>query len=241
MFSNTNGLRNTPKTYRECEELWTPRRANKGYCTLAENTTLEYRKAYGDDPGHFAITFYRTVIALIYETHTALFAGGHDSPTTIGRINSFTRARIGVDSSRGYEQNLRINGLPFFDGIRVLPNGQVFPEDVRSDFYTRPKKQVVQDYIKFFNWIKKNLRLRYQLGEFKSGDWDGRTLDLAGLNQMRLRGEDFIPHDMATALLMGYVTGEFEASIAYARDRYRAAFYTMFDGYERIEVPNGNR
>lgn len=235
MFSNPNGLRNMPKTYRECEDLWTPRRAKKGWHTLAGNTTMEFNQHHG----RFEITFWRTVIAHIYPTYTAMFTGGHDtSPTTIGRLNSFTRARIYNDSSLGYKQTLRIDGVPFFDGIRVHPNGQVFPEDKRSDFFTRPKKDVVQSYVKFFNWIKKNLRLRFHLGEFKDKDWDRRTLDLAGLNQMRLAKEEFIPHQMALALLSPANSGEFEDHISAAREYYRDEFYTMFDGYETIEVPN---
>lgn len=235
MFSNPNGLRNMPKTYRECEDLWTPRRAKKGWHTLAGNTTMEFNKHHG----RFEITFWRTVIAHIYPTYTAMFTGGHDtSPTTIGRLNSFTRARIYNDSSLGYKQTLRIDGVPFFDGIRVHPNGQVFPEDKRSDFFTRPKKDVVQSYVKFFNWIKKHLKLRHHLGEFKNGDWDGRTLDLAGLNQLRLANDDFIPHQMALALLCNRIEGEFDDCINTARASYRHGFYTMFDGYETIEVPN---
>ena len=42
MFGNPNGLRNMPKTYRECEDLWTPRRAKKGWHTLAGNTTMAH-------------------------------------------------------------------------------------------------------------------------------------------------------------------------------------------------------
>lgn len=235
MFSNPNGLRNMPKTYSDCEALWTPRRAKKGYFTLASNTTLTFNERYG----RFEVTYWRTQIAHIYPSYTAMFTGGHDSsPTTIGRLNSFTRASIYTDSSLGYQQNLRIDGVPFFDGIRVHPNGRVFDEDRHSDFFTRPKKDVVQSYVKLFNWIKKHLRLRFHLGEFEHDDWDGRTLDLAGLNQMRLGKDEFVPHQMVKALFMARPTGEFEECISVAREHYRDAFYKLFDGYETIEVKN---
>lgn len=237
MFSNPNGLRNMPKTYSDCEALWTPRRAKKGYFTLASSTTLTFNERYG----RFEITYWRTQIARIYPSYTELSTGGYDaSPTTIGRINSFTRANIYTDSSLGYKQNLRIDGVPFFDGVRVHPNGKVFSEDVRSDFYTRPKKAVVQSYVRLFNWIKKNLRLRFSLGEFQHADWDGRMLDLAGLNQMSLGTDAFIPYQTVKALLAVRHTGEFEDCINTAREHYRDAFYKLFDGYETIEVKNGN-
>jgi len=243
MFGNAQGLNNMPKTFHACGDLWTPRRANRGSYTLAGNTVL-YRGVE-----YFYIRFWGHTIAEIYPTHTRLFACGYDtSPTTIGRLNSFTHARIGNDNRKGYKDTLRINGYPFFEGVRVLPNGAIHPDDIRSDFYTRPKKEVVSAYVKLWRWISNNLRGRHAIGEWKESI-SHATFPIYAAQDLMNEGKTFLPHEWGAAIFMvdGDTIGSrrhrhtvegFDECIQIARDSLRHEYYRAHDGYETIEVPN---
>jgi hypothetical protein len=221
-----------PRTFQACEALWTPRDEKKGYKTVAPNTEL-FRWA-----DHFDLQFHRHDIVKYYPDYLTVETSWGGSVTTIGRLNAFTRGRFCKNASLGYDEDVRVNGLPFFNGIRLLPNGDVHPEDYRSDFYKRPKKEATKEYVALFAWVKKSLRLRFELGEFKEGAEFYRPHLARDLMALKQSGE-FIPRAIGSQVFQrGAGIRDFEDHINEARKYCRDNFLKLVDGIETVQVKN---
>lgn len=234
MGFSSKQLSNMPHSLSDCKRIWTIHNERSGHRKLAGNTEL---RKHGD--GLFSVDLYGHTIVRFYEGYTRLYTCGYDtSPMTISRLNSFTSAYIYRDSSVKCEDKLRIGSYPFIEGIRVLPNGQVHTEDKRPDVVVSVTKEAISAYIKLFNWIKKQLRARFELGEFK--DKDARLLDLeiGDVHALFIAKDGFIPHEMALKLLSPFWDDPFDDCLNRARERYRDDFYKMVNGYERTVFQN---
>lgn len=227
-----------PKTKAACQKLWdeaSTRKKAKGYLTVAGNTDLY---AVGD---HFTLTFHRHDIVKYYDGYKVVDACGYSgSPTTQGRITSATGAYMASNTSLGYEQSVRINGYPYFDGIRIDNYGHVLEEDRRPDFKEVNKKPVVSAYTTLFRRIEKLIAGRYDLGEWKetpyqstSAQWDA----LMHLEGEIAAGESFLSTEQVF-ILLGSNTHlrDLHARLSGIKDDLRRQYYTHNDGIERIEV-----
>lgn len=234
MGFSSKPLNNMPHSLADCKRIWTTRNENKGSRKLADNTELVKRSN-----DLFQVELYGHSIVHFYEGYTRLYTCGYDtSPMTISRLNSFTSAYIYRDSSVKCEDKLRIGRYPFIEGIRVLPNGQVHPEDKRPDVVVSATKEAISAYIKLFNWIKKQLRARFALGEFKDNDARLLVLEIGDVHALFIAKDGFIPHEMALKLLSPFWDDPFDDCLNRAREWYRDDFYKMVNGYERTVFQN---
>lgn len=190
----------------------------------------------------FLFEYHGNRIAEYTPEHTRLYTCGWSSaPSTVIRLNDLTRARIYRLGSRDPRHTkLRINGLPFFEGIRVMPNGSVHPEDVRPDMVTKKRPEVVQAYTRLFRQIKSSLRTRWELGEFEGLTRYMRP-DYAMLCQviaLFAEGKTFIPHEWVPSLLAIRQGCSFDEVVNAARDALRNEYLRNNNGLYDEEIQN---
>lgn len=240
-FSRGFGSSSTPTTFNACQRLWLQalaRKLAKGYLTLGHNTDL-----YKGGEDYFYVKFHHNVIVTYYPDHKVIHACGYsESPTTQDRISRLTGVYMGNNSSLGFNERVRVNGWPYFDGMRIDNHGRVLEEDRRPDYETRPKKNVVQAYTNLFRRIEKLCLGRYELGEFRSTEPYNPTVSqreaLPLIENLIAEGETFIPHSLMRALLPFHQTTDiaFRDHLKRVKKACRDSHYKAHDGYETIEV-----
>ena len=192
--------------------------------------------------GEFVFEYYGRRIARYTPEYTRLYTcGWGSSPSTRVRLNDLTRARIYRLGSRDPRHTkLRVNGLPFFEGIRVMPNGSVHPEDVRPDMVTKKRPEVVQAYTRLFRQIKNSLRTRWDLGEFDGIAHymcpDYRTL--CRVITLFAEGKTFIPHEWVPSLLAIRHGWSLDESVTYVRNTFRNEYLRKNNGFYDEEIHN---
>lgn len=240
MFGNAHFRGDTVRTFAACEKLWNEasnRKKAKGSITLGCNTELwKYNNRY-------EVTFHGNAIVEYYPDHIAIFGGGYASSiTTQGRIRAFAGVRIGNDSRCGFEDTSRINGYPFFDGIRVDNFGRIFPEDIRPDRKQVVRHEVSLQYTRLWRELKKQIAARYGIGEF-----DNRTMPTGYARQRafeqlteQLEKGEWLDTAAVTQVLgpVSFHKCTFDKVIAQARDDLRDWYYRDNDGYEIKEISN---
>lgn len=250
-------LKRTPRTYQACERLWTDRSTTvnrHGRLTLGHNTYLRRR-----DDGTFEATYHDNVIVRYHPDHKVIDACGYSrAPTTQARISALANVHMHSDSSLGFTQNIRVNGYPYFDGMRIDNHGYILPEDIRPDTKRVERKEVQLQYTRLFRWLDKVLLARYELGEFETAPAHTSTPINRGVNALldldsvRLQGGSFPSAAMVCDLLWsspGIYTeaGRYKrdsstppaplrAVLADLRAAYRKNYFRHHDGYETIEV-----
>jgi len=239
-FSRGFGSRDTPKTFAACQKMWndaSDRKKAKGYLILGTNTELswnEYRST-------FEVRFHNNCIVEYFPEFKIINACGYStSPTTQGRISALTGCYIAQNAGLGYHESTRVNGFPYFDGMRIDNHGHVLEEDRRPDFKTVAKKEVVQRYTNLFRRIEKLCIGRYELGEWANTD----NGNLTGSEALRLlenalaEGETFLPGRIVRCILPFHATVDtsFRELLKTAKETYRGHYYKANDGYETIEV-----
>lgn len=240
-FSRGFGSSSTPTTFNACQRLWlqaSARKLAKGYLTLGHNTDL-----YKGGEDCFYVKFHLNTIVTYYPDHKVIHARGYsESPTTQDRISRLAGVHMRNNSSLGFNERVRVNGWPYFDGMRIDNYGHVFEEDQRSDFITRPKKEVVQRYTNLFRKIEKLCIGRYELGEFRSTEPYNPTVSqreaLPLIETLIAEGETFIPFRLMCAILPFHQTTDtpFRDHLKVVKENCRDSYYKANDGYETIEV-----
>lgn len=238
MSFSTNSI-HVPKNFAEWTD-WFSRQftitRNKGTKKLGRNDEILRRD------GEFVFEFHGHGIARYTPEYTRLYTCGWCSAqSTVTRLNDLTWARIYRLGSRDLRHTkLRINGLPFFEGIRVLPNGSVHPEDVRPDVVTKKRPEVVQAYTRLFRQIKHSLRTRWEIGEFAgiahSTFPDYRTL--CRVIALFAEGKAFIPHECVKSLLAIRQGRSFDENVNAARDALRNEYLRNNTGFYDEEIQN---
>ena len=240
-FSRGFGSSSTPTTFNACQRLWlqaSARKLAKGYLTLGANTDL-----YKSGEDCFYVKFHNHAIVIYYPDYKVISACGYSSsPTTQARISRLADVWMGSDSSLGFDENVRVNGYPYFDGMKIDNYGNVMPESRLPDYKTRPKKAVVQAYTNLFRRIEKLCLGRYELGEFATTEpydptvtrWESLIL----IENLIAEGETFIPHSLMRALLPFHQTTDidFRNHLKVVKESCRDSYYKAHDGYETIEV-----
>lgn len=244
-FSNRGfGTRDTPRTYAACLWLWENRRSKRHeYITLGYNTRLFRDEAKGT----FYATFRYHTIVTYYPDYKVIDACGFSgSPTTQGRISALANVRIYSDASLGFNERVRVNGNPYFAGMRIDNFGAVFEEDRRPDFKTRAKRDVTLRYATLWKRLHRVLLGRWEIGEFKREDYarswseDRSQQALLGCEEVFRLGNTFIPHEVAMDLLWGGTTtapsADLHATLKHRKESLRNWWLLRNDGYETIEV-----
>ena len=238
MAFSTNSI-SVPKNLAEWTDWFSCQHAitrNKGTKKLGRNDEI-FRSESG-----FMYEFHGNRIAEYTPEYTRLYTCGRsDSPSTRVRLNDLTRARIRWLGSRDPRHTkLRVNGLPFFEGIRILPNGNVHPEDVRPDVVTKKRPEVVQAYTRLFRQIKNSLRTRWEIGEFNDERYDPYP-DYSALCRviaLFAEGKTFIPHEWVPALLMIRRWWSFDENVDAAREGFRNEYLRNNNGFYDEEIQN---
>ena len=240
-FSRGFGSSSTPTTFNACQRLWlqaSARKLAKGYLILGHNTGL-----YKSGEDCFYVRFHHNVIVTYYPEYKVIHARGYsESPTTQDRISRLAGVYMSNNSSLGFNERVRVNGYPYFDGMRIDNYGRVLKEDQRPDFKTRPKKEVVQRYTNLFRRIEKLCTGRYGLGEFRSTEPYNPTVSqreaLPLIETLIAEGETFIPFRLMCAILPSHQTTDtpFRDLLKRVKESCRDSYYKANDGYETIEV-----
>ncbi len=231
-----------PKTFTEWTDWFSRQSAitrSKGSKKFGRNDEIS---TLGNE---FVYEFYGHRIARYTPEYTRLYTCGHASSTsTVIRLNDLTYASIYRFGSRNpLHTKLRINGLPFFEGIRVMPDGSVHPEDVRQDVVTSKRHEVVKAYTRLFRQIKDSLRTRWEIGEFD----EVYALDyLPPYDYMALErvvalfaeGKSFIHHEWVLPLLAIHQVGSFDEVINAVRERFRNEYLRNNNGFYDEEIKN---
>ena len=186
--------------------------------------------------------FHGHSIARYTPEYTRLYTyGWGSSPSTVIRLGDATRAQIYRLGSRDPRiDKLRVNGLPFFEGIRILPNGKVHPEDVRPDTIIKKRPEVIRAYTRLFRQIKDSLRTRWELGEFVGAAHymrpDYRTL--CQVVALFAEGKTFIPHEWVQYLLTIRQRESFDEIVDASRDALRGEYLRGNNGFYNEEIQN---
>jgi len=238
MAFGTNSIY-VPKSYSDWV-VWFSRQPtvtrNKGTKKLGRNEEII---SFGSG---FVFEFHGHRIAKYTPEYTRLYTcGWGSSPSTRVRLNDLTRARIYRLGCRDPRlTKLRVNGLPFFEGIRVMPDGSVHPEDVRPDVVTKKRPDVVQAYTRLFRQIKSSLRTRWEIGEF-----DGLAHymypdypTLCRVIALFAEGKTFIPHVWVPSLLVIRQGRSFDETVNYVRDTLRNEYLRNNNGFYDEEIQN---
>ena len=193
--------------------------------------------------------------ALVTPEWTQLWANGHDSsPSTTNLFDSICSARSHRHyGSPAFETKLRVGGYPFFDGIRVLPGGIVYPEDIRSDFVKKVNPEVSKAYTAVMKFIKNSLRARWEIGEFAEVEY-GYANHSTAMRQAMVIIEhceskpEFISHqDVAFIIapvwcsMSGWERAQakdWDFVMKNVREYYRRNYYTAHNGYYKEEIKN---
>lgn len=238
MAFGTNSIY-VPKSYSDWV-VWFSRQPtvtqNKGTKKLGRN-----EKIFRSESA-FLFEYHGNRIAEYTPEYTRLYTRGRgSSPPTRIRLNDLTRARIhwlGCQDSR--HAKLRVNGLPFFEGIRIMPAGSVHPEDVRPDVVTRKRPEVERAYTRLFRQIKSSLRTRWEIGEF-----DGLAHymypdypTLCRVIALFAEGKTFIPHEWVPSLLAIRQGCSFDEVVNAARDALRDKYLRNNNGSYDEEIQN---
>lgn len=241
-FSRGFGSSDTPTTFAACERMWeqaSERKKAKGYLVLGLNTTLWRDRRNGT----FEARFHGNCIVTYYPEFKAINACGYSvSPTTQGRISRLAGVHMSNNSSLGYNERVRVNGYPYFDGMRIDNHGHVMEESQRPDYKTRPKKAVVQAYTTLFRRIEKLCIARYELGEFAADEPYNPTATqqeaVLAVENLIAEGETFLPFRLMRAMLPFHQnTGTpFRDHLKVVKENCRDHYYRAHDGYETIEV-----
>ena len=227
-----------PTTYEECARWWNdhPRSVKQsGDVAIAGNTRLHKF----DD--HYAASFHGHYIVLYYPDHKVIDACGYSgSPTTQGRIARLARVSMYSNSSLGFNECVRVDGSPYFAGMRIDNYGHVFAEDRRSDFKEVHVKAVVQKYVTLFRKIEKLTRGRWEIGEWKEREAERHVRSWQALLRIEAAlaaGETF-PNsaDLRTLFSVFPLMVGHKEIIGALRDEHRHDYYRTNDGYETIEV-----
>lgn len=240
MFSRGFGSRGTPRTFAACERVWNDKTVavkRYGKVKLGEQTYLHK----GD--GCYYATFHSNTIVRYYPEYKTIHGCGWEgSPTTQMRIAALAGVSMHSNSSLGYEEPVRVNGHPYFDGMRIDNYGYVLAEDQRPDYKEVVKKAVVQKYVALFRKIEKRTRGRWELGE-----WNGRVcVGVIGHLHFRMllriersiaAGDTFLDADDLNGLFGGVPsTANHKECIAALREELRHQYYCANNGFETIEV-----
>lgn len=243
-FAN-RGWKPLPRTYAACQQLWEEKArsvARYGYVTLADNTLLRR----GKDGEYFYVTFHGNRIVVYYPEVKVIDACGFENtPTTQDRIQRLTGVQMHSNARLGYAQNVRVDGWPYFPGMRIDNFGNVLKEDQRSDFRTVPKKAVTLRYTTLWKRLYKVLLGRWEVGEFKQENYT-RSWNENRAQQALLECEDvfrcdatFIPHEVAMDLLFGgnnTLGKELADHLKHRKAQLRDWWFYRNDGFETIEV-----
>lgn len=203
----------------------------------------------------FEVSYYGGRFALITPEWMQLWANGHDnSPSTVNLFNSVSPASIGRHyGAPAFETTLRVNDYPFFDGIRVLFDGTVHPEDIRSDFVERVKPEVSKAYTKVMNFIKASLRTRWEIGEFADENYRCGNHTTAVRQALVIVDHcepkpEFISHQDVVFVIApvwcsmsGWEraqSGDWDFFMKNVREHYRRDYYIAHDGYYKEEFKN---
>lgn len=230
-------FKHTPTTYNDCERLWLQRSVSKDTIPLAYNTVLLRR------PDCFEVQFHGYPIIRYYPDHKDIDAGGYaDSPTTQHRISKLTGVSMHNNAALGFHEKVRVNGWPYFNGMRIDNFGHVLDEDCRPDHKTRPKRELVLRYTALWKRIYKILVVRWELGEFKVSLEELKSIPLTAAEGALLICEgahDYIPTDVAINLIWGgprITSDDLKAHLDFRKNLLRGFWYTHHNGYETIEV-----
>lgn len=241
-FSRGFGSRGTPHTYQACKKMWdeaSSRKLAKGYLVLGANTNLEWCEY---DGGHFIATFHGNAIVRYFPEFKRVDACGYEStPTTQGRISRLANVYMSNNSRLGFEQTVRVNGWPYFDGIRIDNFGHVLEEDRKPDTKVVNVKAVVHQYTALFRKIEKVLAARWELGEFDTisnvipADRYGQ---LDAIERLFAAGETFVPSPCARNFLAPCYSsaGSLRDRLKEIKEELRSTYYTRHNGYETVEV-----
>ena len=225
------------------------------------------RNLYLYDRGdYFAVRLYSTDIVHLYPDYQRLYCGGWHSQLTFKCMNEWSCVFgwVGNDSKCGFDTTTRIQGLPFFDGIRIDNCGEVFPEDRHSDWKRVVKPEVVKAWKALHMPITKALRGRFDLGEFNESEYANGNLHLHAksvLAQLMELDREFPSHEAVMSLLSWAPNKRWLSAYCVfgargwnnwhhlnIQERWRCVLNTLRDtyyrehgGYMRVEVPNVKR
>jgi hypothetical protein len=241
MFSSGFGSRETPRTYQACERVWKDKAIavkRHGRVKLGNETYLHQ----GGD--RYYVTFHGNTIVRYYPEYKTIHGCGWEgSPTTQMRISALTNVPMRSDSSKGYKEPVRVDGYPYFPGMRIDNYGCVFDEDKRPDYKEVVKKEIVQQYVKLFRKLSKLTLARWELGE-----WKGRATHSSGttrhnFNQLLMleeqinAGETFLDSGALFGLFNSFGAVKHHDDMMKAlRDDVRRWYYAHYDGYKTLEV-----
>lgn len=235
-----------PKTYGDCLMRWerySRTVARHGRIAVGYNTYL-YRRS-----DRFVAEFHGHPIVTYHPGYKVIDACGYEnSRTTQERLYALTGARVYSNKALGFHQNIRVNGYPYFSGMRIDDFGHVFEEDRKPDTKTVPVHAVAMQYAKLWRNVYKHLLARWELGEFQlaeapsgKGYGLGMSSALVKIEQaLQAEGVVFLPHDAVAELLYGDTTPEPPIQLKTLLDIRKAQLKSWWmhdrNGYEDIEV-----
>lgn len=208
-------------SFEQAQRLWDTRRGDSKQLRPEVGPSSRLHKF----DGYFTVRLYSTDVVEIHPDHYVLRTGSWATQTTMRVIRAVTAAWVYQHTVKNREGSTRVNGFPFFDGVRVDRRGNIIKEDIRPDRYTRVTTEGAAEYAKLFRWLRTMLRTREALGEFQSVASGGvRALSvstLVELNKMRLAGCDFLPTEYAKLVMTAAgSTANLGLLQSYLRDEY---------------------
>ena len=227
-------------------------RKSNEYKKLA-NATYLYKRTDNAGVERYEVKLYSTTVVTIYPDHQRITNGGWVSQVTCKIIKQFSclSGHIGGYSKCGFEDTFRINGLPFFDGIRIDNTGEVFRQDRRSDWKREIRKEAVTAWKALHMPLTKALRGRFDLGEFDEVRYIGSGVYNKGLQILTDMDRQFPAHEDVVGIIAltprGHRPRGYRAvsTVRTPMERWvlalgelRLDYYRKNDAYMRIEVPN---
>lgn len=238
-----------PSTYEGWTRKWEARKRNTNRIVIKKGMEV-----VRTDRG-FSVSYNGGRFALITPEWTQLWANGHDSsPSTTNLFDSVSSARFHRHyGAPDFETKLRVSDYPFFDGIRVLFDGTVHPEDIRSDFVEKVRPEVSKAYTAVMKFIKASVRTRWEIGEFTEDEY-GYNSHTTAVRQALVSVDhceskpEFISHqDVVFIIAPVWVSmsgweraqaEDWDFLMKNVRGYYRHNYYTAHDGYYNEEFKN---
>lgn len=226
-------------TFKDAEREFT-RKAKRNEYMCLDSTIKQGARLYRDGD-KFVVALKGNPIVAIYPDHYELLEAiaWLDTQSTQLTVNRIVHC-LNFVRSKGYRQYIRVNGYPFFPGIRLTTAGKVFPEDIRSDERRLPDPEVAKQYTITWRRISKQLYGRFMLGEFTDpevlGIWRRAPVSklLAWFQEVKAgmdaNPEYYISKEMAAPLLLW---GWYDHLV----DKDAVYFYLLTETHNELRQP----